>query len=122
MLCQLAYSLDAMSTRAERITAAIDSTGLSDAEIARRIGCERPAVAQWKTGATKDLKNDNLFALADLTGYEARWIATGEGPMRKADSEDEARLLENYRNAGAERRDIIRRVAEPPSGYRSGEQ
>lgn len=111
-----------MSTRAERIAEAIASTDLNDAEVARRIGCKSQAVSQWKSGTTKDLKNDHLFALADLTGFEARWIATGEGPKRKAETADEARLLENYRNAGTERRDIIRRVAEPPSSYRTGEQ
>jgi transcriptional regulator with XRE-family HTH domain len=111
-----------MSSRAERIAEAIASTTLNDSEVARRIGCKSQAVAQWRSGATKDLKSDNLFALADLTGFEARWIATGKGPKRKAETAEEARLLENYRHAGAERRDIIRRVAEPAPTYRTGEQ
>lgn len=68
-------------TLAERVAKAIDASGKTPAGIAREIGVSPAAVYQWIQGGIKDLRNDNLFALADATGFAARWLGTGEGPM-----------------------------------------
>jgi transcriptional regulator with XRE-family HTH domain len=75
----------AFATLAERVQHILDETGYSAAQIAKGIGCSREAVLQWANGATKNIKNELLFALADFTGFEARWIATGKGPERRLD-------------------------------------
>ncbi len=69
-----------MTTLAERVTKAIQTSGHSASSIARQLGCSPEAVLQWMSGATKNIKNEFLFALADITKFNARWIGTGDGP------------------------------------------
>jgi len=68
----------------ERVKYAIEHApgNLTPTSVAVKIGCSREAILQWISGETKNIKNEYLFAFADLTGFEARWIATGEGPER----------------------------------------
>lgn len=75
-------SLDSLG---ERVAYVLDQSGHSPSSAARIIGCERAAISQWIHGPTENIKNAFLFALADLTGFEARWIATGKGPKRPLD-------------------------------------
>lgn len=70
-----------IQTLAERVAKAINASGKTPAGIAREIGVSPAAVYQWVQGGIKDLRNDNLFALADATGFSARWLGTGEGPQ-----------------------------------------
>lgn len=72
----------------ERIRHAIIQAPVNQAEIAKKLGVSRPTITQWKNGDTKNLRMENLFALADVTGFSARWLATGEGPERKEDAEN----------------------------------
>lgn len=67
--------------RHERINAAIKHAGMTKSAIAQACGVSPAAVTQWINGGTKDIKNENLFALAATTGVSARWLATGEGDM-----------------------------------------
>ena len=69
-------------------------------------------------GPTKNLKGEFLFALADLTGFEARWIATGKLPERTADKDTrKAVLVALYEQADQRGKDAILRVAEAESSY-----
>jgi transcriptional regulator with XRE-family HTH domain len=72
---------------------------LTKAEVARRCGVSKPTVSQWTNGSTQNLKSQHLFALADATGFSARWLGTGQGPRlaERVISEDERLLLERYR-------------------------
>lgn len=70
-----------MTTLHERVARAIKESGHNPSSVAREIGVSAEAVLQWVNGPTKNLRNDNLFALADVTGFSARWIGTGEGPQ-----------------------------------------
>jgi len=71
-----------LKTIAQRISYAIRSTGHNASTIAPLLGISRPAVSLWMSGNTKALKASNLFALADVTGYEAKWLFTGKGPVK----------------------------------------
>lgn len=68
-----------MKSLSDRVTQAVNASGKSASAIAREIGVTPEAVLQWMNGPTKNLRNDNLFRLADATGFSARWIGTGEG-------------------------------------------
>lgn len=74
------YAMSNPSTVHERVTLAIEDSGHNASSAARALRCSPEAVLQWMNGTTKNLRPVNLFALADLTGYSARWLATGEGP------------------------------------------
>ena len=56
------------------------SDGISQSGLARACGVSPASVSQWVRGPTKDLRMENLVAVADYLGVEIRWLATGEGP------------------------------------------
>lgn len=66
----------------ERIARALTLSGKKKGEAAKACGVANSAVTQWIDGTTKSLKPENLYALAALTGFNARWLAIGEGPER----------------------------------------
>jgi SOS-response transcriptional repressor LexA len=69
--------------RHERIARAIQLSGKKKGEIAALCGVANSAVTQWITGESKSLRPENLYALADATGFEAEWLGVGRGPERK---------------------------------------
>lgn len=87
-----------MPTVNERVTRAITLSGHTPSSVARALGISPEAVLQWMHGPTKNLRNDNLFGLADVTGFSARWIGTGIGPeietYRRADIQRALRVME----------------------------
>jgi transcriptional regulator with XRE-family HTH domain len=68
--------------RHERIAKAITVSGLKKGEVAAACNVANSAITQWITGESKSLKPENLYALAKATGFNAMWIAIGEGPER----------------------------------------
>jgi hypothetical protein len=71
-----------LSTKEGRIAHVIERSGHTPSSIARLLGCKPAAVYQWLDGSTRNLKEQFLWKLADVTGFEARWISQGEGPAR----------------------------------------
>lgn len=72
-----------MSTLSERVSEAVEGSGVKVADIAARCGISVQAVYGWMRGESKTIDGANLVELADLTGYEARWIAREMGPKRR---------------------------------------
>ena len=101
----------------QRIAHAIEQSGHTPASMARAIGCSAAAIYQWIKGDTKDIKNELLFALADASRFEARWIATGEGPVRPDDDADRKRLAEIYGTLDERGKAAVFRVAEAEAAY-----
>ena len=66
-----------MNTLTERIRAAREQAGLSQADVAKALRISASAVNQWEQGLTKNMKLNNFFALANLLGQDPRWLATG---------------------------------------------
>lgn len=73
-----------MSTLSQRIQEIIDA-GHTKAALARAAGKSAPAVTQWISGDTKEIKADSAAGIQAATGFSAVWIATGKGPKRVAD-------------------------------------
>ncbi len=73
-----------LSLKGDRVRYALDKSGHTPSSAAKTIGCKPQAIFQWISGATDNIKNELLYRLADLTGFEARWIALGEGPEQAA--------------------------------------
>lgn len=72
--------------RHERIARAIALSGKKKGEIASQCAVRPSAVTQWISGESKSLRPENLYALAEATGFRAEWLAIGRPPER----EDEA--------------------------------
>jgi hypothetical protein len=47
------------------------------------------AVKKWETGASMSIGGEHLIALAEATGYEAKWIITGAGPKHRTYAKNE---------------------------------
>ena len=102
----------------QRIEKAITDSGADVRQIAQVCGVTPQAVYAWMRGDVKNLRGENLFALADQTGFEARWIATGESPERTAEQDKrKASLLAYFEQADSRGKDAIFRVAEIESKY-----
>lgn len=71
------------NTMGGRIREARELAGLSQTEVANRIGVSRAAVSLWESDQTKQLAGLNLQRLASLLGRSAEWLATGQGPDTK---------------------------------------
>jgi transcriptional regulator with XRE-family HTH domain len=74
-----------MKTVPERLRYAWEQSGKTQTEIAETCGIERQAVAQWMPedpARATTPTNENLVTLALLTGFELRWLLTGQGPRR----------------------------------------
>jgi transcriptional regulator with XRE-family HTH domain len=108
-----------MRLLSERVRHAIEQSGHTPSSVARAIGCTPAAVLQWVSGDTKNIKNDLLFALADATKFEARWIGTGDGPPQSAAQMNHraAELLNNYARCDERGRSTILTVAEREAQY-----
>lgn len=107
--------------QSERIKHAMQTAGITRAQVAAGCGVTVQAVYKWHADPSINLKSEHLFQLADMTGFNARWIATGRGPERGQDGQ-ETGLLTHYRQASAEAQQAILRVAESLStGYKSNE-
>jgi phage repressor protein C with HTH and peptisase S24 domain len=86
--------------RPERIATAIRQSGMTKSAVAHAVGVSPAAVSQWISGGTKDIKNENLFALATITAVSARWLATGEGPMEAGNEVPAAASVRGHQQAG----------------------
>jgi len=82
-------TINLMSTMAERIKEARESTGLNLPAFGKKLGVSKAAVWGWEHGGIKTLKGENLYNLCDLTGYNVRYITHGTGPKKKADRQQD---------------------------------
>lgn len=71
-------------TLAERLTTAMERSGITQAELARACGVKPPSVNGWLSGKSKFLRGENLLKAAAVLGVSQQWLATGEGLMAAA--------------------------------------
>lgn len=62
----------------ERIRELRVAAGWSQAELAKKISVTRPTVTQWENGSTKNVRDENLVALARVFGISVDELLTGE--------------------------------------------
>ena len=79
--------------RHERIAKAIAASGRKKGEIASACGVANSAVTQWINGDSKSIRPENLYALAKATGYNAEWLAIGEGPETAEGLESNVKMV-----------------------------
>jgi transcriptional regulator with XRE-family HTH domain len=79
-----------MSTLAERIIESMDKAGVSVTQVAAACNVSYQAVRKWRTADTLHLDAGNLLKLAELTGFEPKWLLTGEGPRVRVYAKNEA--------------------------------
>lgn len=76
-----------------RVRAARHNAGISQRELATRLGVTRGAVANWESHdvapATKRIQH-----IAQITCVNFEWLATGRGPVKRDASQDEVHALD----------------------------
>lgn len=88
---------DSITQRIQEAYAAAKADGLSQAELARRVGVSKQAVGDWLKGRVTEIRPDNLYALADALQVEARWLATGKGSRKGLIlTPEQRRMLQSY--------------------------
>ena len=70
-----------MRTATSRVRPARRHAGLSQQELATKVGVHRSAVAQWEQPGGSHPTADNLARIAATTGVQFEWLATGRGRM-----------------------------------------
>lgn len=106
---------------AVRVTEAIKASGVSVAAVAERCKITPQAVYDWMNGNTKEISGENLVELAELTGFDARWIARGTLPKIRvyAKTPIQASMLEIMQKLPEDQEALYLRllnsVAEPPA-------
>jgi len=95
-----------------RIRAARLDRGLTQDELAERVGVSRSAVAQWETGRAGQVTG-NLSRIAETLGVNVESLMVGDdkraaGEVRQG---DELALLRLYRECDPEDRQMLLRTA-----------
>lgn len=75
-----------------RIKQARKASGLSQADLARRIGVSQPAIANWEIGI-HDPRRVMLAKLADALGAPLDWLAAGDRSAAESDKHAAAAYL-----------------------------
>ncbi len=83
---------------ATRIRGARRALGLTQDELARRVGVSRSAIAQWETDRTGQVRG-NLARVAAVLGVSIGYLITGESEvgLMSVETADERALLSLYR-------------------------
>lgn len=63
----------------ERVQKAIEESGLSDAEIAKKAGVSATTVWRWRSGETKSFDANKLKTIANALQLSYEWLRFGEG-------------------------------------------
>lgn len=81
-------------TLADRLLAAMERTGINQADLARACGVKPPSVHGWLSGKAKFLRGENLLKAAEALGVNQQWLAMGSGPMTEGSQNGQQRPVE----------------------------
>lgn len=102
------------TTLSDRIRERREQLDIGKAELARKVGVSPTAVGLWESGDTKNLRMENLFALADELDISARELAIGKPELPRDVRDDEREMIEKYRKASPRWRLSLRLLAGIP--------
>lgn len=108
--------------------------GMSQADLALRVGVQRSAVSHWESNPARNPSITNMQRIAEVTGVHFEWLATGRGPMAVSentlldsikavegllvDDDLEIRLIRAFRGTPVAARIALVELAEHLSGSR----
>ena len=87
MTDQTDWYSDDQATLGDRIAAAREAAGLSQKELARRLGVGEETMVRWEDDRAEPRAN-RLSMLSGMLGVSLRWLLNGEGDGPAADAGD----------------------------------
>jgi len=75
-----------MGTIGDRVKIARLAMNWNQPDLAKETHISKQAISQIETGTTKNPKPENLLKIADATGFELRWLISGNGPQTSKDA------------------------------------
>lgn len=97
-----------MSDLQIRLRQAREAAGLSQTEVARRIGIAQPTYSDLENKPGSSSKH--LVAIASVLGVNAAWLAYGKGPRDAAQNPEDAELLQLFHGLDADRQRLVLRM------------
>lgn len=108
-----------------------DRKGLKDADVARLSGVTKSTFSDWKTGRYNP-KGEKLTKIASALGVSLEYLMSGEeiewNPSEQdfdysiSITEEEHRLLMEYRNADSYQKEMIQRILSYKNNILKGEK
>lgn len=108
-----------------------DRKGLKDADVARLSGVNKSTFSDWKTGRYNP-KGEKLTKIASALGVSLEYLMSGEelewNPSEQdfdysiSITEEEHRLLMEYRNADSYQKEMIQRILSYSNNIFKGEK
>lgn len=111
----------------QRIRLARRHVGLSQLQLAQKVGVQRSAVSHWESADGKNPSVAHLRAIATVAHVQFEWLATGRGAMQSSaeiapdavpaadailiEDKVEMRLIESFRNLPANARVVLVELA-----------
>lgn len=86
-----------MTTMGRRIAARRHELGLTQAELADKLGLSRQTVSMWESGTIQELRGRHLTILAQVLEVSDEWIVFGEERREIAAAADDDLLAELLR-------------------------
>jgi transcriptional regulator with XRE-family HTH domain len=104
------------TTFGDRMTGAREAAGLSQAELAKRLGVKVKTIRAWENDRSEPRAN-RLQMLAGILGVSIMWLLNGEGEglegpeMPEEMSDDMAEILKDLRNLKVDQAQLAERAA-----------
>ena len=106
---------DVKETLSDRLRFALDRSGMSQAELAERIGVTKGSVSNWILGRVSSIKSGTINKLADVLDVDARWLVTGAGSHdQPAEPEELAEVIDfkkALQRASEQQREMLGAIA-----------
>jgi len=99
-------------TTGERIKAARIAAGMTQKELAEKVGVEFPAIHKYESGRIVNLKRSTIGKLAVALDVKPSYLMGFDDSDMTADTEDEKRLLRLFRAMDEGKRGLLLQNAE----------
>ena len=93
------------ATFGDRVAGAREAAGMSQAQLARRLGVKKATIAAWEQDLSEPRAN-RLSMVAGVLNVSIMWLLTGEGEGAASPAEDEPDWARDLSSALAELRSV----------------
>ncbi|WP_420586661.1 helix-turn-helix domain-containing protein [Ruegeria sp.] len=81
------------ATFGDRLAGAREAAGMTQSQLARRLGVKKATIAAWENDLSEPRAN-RLSMMAGMINVSIKWLLTGEGEGMEVPAEDDAESLE----------------------------